>query len=120
MTALIDVPSIDVPALMRAVDQVAKQHEPLPAPDLSNEWILPGDVAAAARVMRAKLTLRLRDELGCSQWGAEHAARRVVGRALLEVHRGVTDPDDLAAALNTSRASLDRDSKLISELDGPR
>jgi hypothetical protein len=81
------------------------------------ELTLPDDLSAECRYWRAELQLQLQDELGLSSWGSEECARRVVGRALLELD-GHHDRQVIADALGTSITTLERDRSAVKHLPG--
>ena len=97
-------------ALITNVDRVARDWN-LPAPGLDFEDF--GAVGAAARVIRAELSIRLRDELDIASKQAATVAHRVVLRGLLEVHGASVDEIG-------SKSTLERDAALIRRLEAPR
>lgn len=107
---------IDHLAVLEAVAAVAPAEPAML--ELEDGTVMPGEVAAARRVQRAQLELRLRNELGLSTWGAAEAARRITDAAVLEVLSGITDQDTLAQRLGTSPATLTRDRALVRRLQG--
>jgi hypothetical protein len=109
---------IDAEAVLEAIGEAASVTPLLP-PAVAADVAMPGALAASARLMRAALVPRLQDECGLSRHGAEGAARRIVGRGVLELVDGVTDPERVAEVFGVSRATIDRDAAIVAGLEAP-
>jgi hypothetical protein len=106
----VTVDLLDVDAILAAAERAGGREDPL-LPG-RRDFDVPGPWAAHARVLRARLLLRLQQEAGLSRWGAEAAAGRLVARALLEELGLAHDVEEIARILECSRSQLDRDAKV--------